>query len=199
MGRQKNGFSALVTLLVIAIIIALGTAGWFFYQSTKQDGNAGETVSSFEECVAAGYPVAESYPRQCHTPGGQSFTEDVNGQNEPQTPLTEYTSPKGEVIRMDAPLENQTVTSPLKISGEVRGNWSFEATFPIELQDLQGNIIAEGHATLDGDWMTENYVPFNATLTFSKPSASEGVLILQKDNPSGLPKNDDAVEIPVKF
>jgi hypothetical protein len=34
-------------------------------------------VNSFEECAAAGYPVAESYPRRCTTPDGRSFVEAV--------------------------------------------------------------------------------------------------------------------------
>jgi hypothetical protein len=34
-------------------------------------------IRSFDECVAAGYPVMESYPRQCRVPGGPSFTEEV--------------------------------------------------------------------------------------------------------------------------
>ncbi len=34
-----------------------------------------EDIGSFEECVAAGYPVMESYPRQCRTSDGQTFVE----------------------------------------------------------------------------------------------------------------------------
>ena len=33
-------------------------------------------VNSFEECAAL-YPVLESYPRQCNTPDGKHFVEDV--------------------------------------------------------------------------------------------------------------------------
>jgi hypothetical protein len=32
-------------------------------------------VNSFGECVDAGYPVMESYPRQCRTPDDRTFTE----------------------------------------------------------------------------------------------------------------------------
>jgi hypothetical protein len=32
-------------------------------------------VGNFQECVEAGYPVLESYPRQCRTPDGGSYTE----------------------------------------------------------------------------------------------------------------------------
>ncbi len=35
-------------------------------------------VSSFAECEALGYPVMESYPRQCRTPEGETFTEDID-------------------------------------------------------------------------------------------------------------------------
>ena len=34
-------------------------------------------ISNFEECVAAGNPVMESYPRQCATKDGRGFVEDV--------------------------------------------------------------------------------------------------------------------------
>jgi hypothetical protein len=36
-----------------------------------------KVIGSFAECVAAGYPVMESYPRQCHVPGGLTFVEPV--------------------------------------------------------------------------------------------------------------------------
>ena len=31
-------------------------------------------IDSYEECVAAGYPIMESYPEQCHVPGGSTYT-----------------------------------------------------------------------------------------------------------------------------
>ena len=36
-----------------------------------------KVIGTFEECVAAGYPVLEGYPRQCSVPGGPTFTEQV--------------------------------------------------------------------------------------------------------------------------
>ena len=35
-------------------------------------------ITNFEECVAAGNPVMESYPRQCRTEDGQTFTEVIS-------------------------------------------------------------------------------------------------------------------------
>ena len=37
----------------------------------------GKKITNFEECVAAGYPVGESYPRQCWAEGKQ-FVEEIN-------------------------------------------------------------------------------------------------------------------------
>ncbi|HVN65032.1 MAG TPA: hypothetical protein VMT31_00250 [Methanomicrobiales archaeon] len=34
-------------------------------------------IGNFGECVAAGYPVMESYPRQCRVPGGPTFVEEI--------------------------------------------------------------------------------------------------------------------------
>ena len=34
-------------------------------------------IDSFEDCAAAGYPIAESYPEQCFTPDGRSFTRSI--------------------------------------------------------------------------------------------------------------------------
>ncbi|MDD1676004.1 MAG: hypothetical protein LUQ17_04875, partial [Methanomicrobiales archaeon] len=35
-------------------------------------------ITSFEECVRAGYPIMESYPRQCRAPDGPTFVENIS-------------------------------------------------------------------------------------------------------------------------
>lgn len=103
-------------------------------------------------------------------------------------------------VRVISPKAGGVIRSPLKITGEARGTWFFEASFPVFLVDWDGLIIAEGVAQAEADWMTEDFVPFTAQLFFTKPAYGEGgALILKKDNPSGLPINDAAVEIPIKF
>jgi hypothetical protein len=43
-------------------------------------------------------------------------------------------------------------------------------------------------------------VPFSAALGFIKPSGlNSGFLVFKKDNPSGLPQNDESYKIPVNF
>jgi len=154
-------------------------------------------IETFEDCVRAGFPVMESYPRQCRDDNGNMFTEFVGNELE-----------KTDLIRIDSPRPNQGITSPLTLTGEARGVWYFEASFPIILTDWDGRIIAEHYAEAQSEWMTENFVPFEGVLEFEKPYSDmgtipdfmkRGTLILKKDNPSGLPEHDDALEIPILF
>lgn len=98
------------------------------------------------------------------------------------------------------PASNALVASPMVVDGEARGTWYFEGSFPVILTNWDGLIIAQGHAKAQNSWMTPDFVPFTTTLTFPRQkSGSKGYLILKKDNPSGLPQNDAAVEITVTF
>ena len=111
---------------------------------------------------------------------------------------------KSDLIVVASPLAGSIISSPLIVEGFARGTWYFEASFPLILTDWDGRIIAEGYATAQSDWMTEAFVPFKGTLEFKKPESlngfsNRGALIFKKDNPSGLPEHDDALEITVYF
>lgn len=62
------------TITIILVGLAGLALGWFigfnlgFTQGTRAN------INSYEDCVAAGYPVQESYPEQCAVPGGNSYT-----------------------------------------------------------------------------------------------------------------------------
>jgi len=106
---------------------------------------------------------------------------------------------KSDLIRLDSPQPNETITSPLTVKGEARGYWFFEASFPVKLLDAKEEVIAIAIAQAKSDWMTEDFVPFEATLEFQNPGTEKGTLVLEKDNPSGLPENADELRIPVAF
>jgi len=65
MDRDKAG--------LIAIVIFLIALAWIIVSAAV---GTSSRISSFEECLAAGYPVAESYPRQCSN-GETTFIEAV--------------------------------------------------------------------------------------------------------------------------
>lgn len=40
-------------------------------------------ITSYEDCVKAGYPILESYPEQCKTPDGKTFTREISADQAP--------------------------------------------------------------------------------------------------------------------
>lgn len=104
-----------------------------------------------------------------------------------------------DLITVDSPLPNSLVSSPITISGKARGPWYFEASAPVTLKDIDGVTIAQGYVTAQGDWMTEEFVSFTGTLSFTAPLSDTGTLVLKNDNPSGEPSLDKFVNIPVRF
>lgn len=62
----------------------LGAAGYSWNESEKEcvrewsfDEDRYQIIN-FQSCVDAGYSVMESYPRQCSTLSGRTFTEEIN-------------------------------------------------------------------------------------------------------------------------
>jgi membrane-bound inhibitor of C-type lysozyme len=102
-------------------------------------------------------------------------------------------------IKLTEPTKDSVVKSPLSISGEAKGTWFFEASFPVQILDANGQVLGQTIARAKGDWMTTDFVPFDATIEFKNPTTTTGVLILKKDNPSGMSQNDNSVSIPVRF
>lgn len=94
---------------------------------------------------------------------------------------------------------NGVVKSPMEITGEARGTWYFEASFPIKIYDSNGTLLGSAIAQAQSDWMIENFVPFKATLVFGTSTTPTGELVFKKDNPSDLPENAAEFKIPVKF
>jgi len=174
----------LIILLAVILVLVSVFIFWFFKKAEQKNA----IVNSFKECTEKGYPIMESYPRQCKTPDGKTFTEYIGNILEKQ-----------DLIRITQPRPNDTVSSPLDIKGEARGYWFFEASFPVKLYDGNNNLLVAIPAQAKSDWMTENFVPFEAIIEFQKPTTQNGTLVLEKDNPSDLPQNADQLIIPVYF
>lgn len=170
---------------IIATVIGVlfvGAIGWFLMSGSRSYSH----ITSYQECIAAGHPIIETYPEQCKVPDGRMFTHIIEN---------DFSN----LIHIAAPQAGDIITSPLIVSGEARGNWYFEASFPVKLVDVAGNVLVQSHAQAEGDWMTMDFVPFKATLMFNAPASGAGTLIVNNDNPSGLPEHDKEVRIPVRF
>lgn len=104
-----------------------------------------------------------------------------------------------EEIIVFSPQPNQIVKSPLLIEGKARGFWFFEATFPVQLLDDEGEELVISYVQTTDDWMTEEFVPFEGELVFEAPKTQTGILRFLNANPSGLPEHQKIFEVPVQF
>ena len=106
-------------------------------------------------------------------------------------------APLHESVVVTSPAAGATVGHTFDVSGTAPGPWYFEATFPIQVRDPGGNVIGRIPANAQGDWMVTGPVVFKATLHIDAGYSGPATLILMKDNPSGLPENEDSVEVSI--
>ncbi len=102
--------------------------------------------------------------------------------------------------QISTPLPNSKITSPLVVKGIAPAGWMFEGQLVIKLLDAQRNVIvqAAGKEVTPGSWTSGNPVPFESTLTFTT-NPQNVFLVIENDNPSGLPQNSKSFEIPLTF
>jgi len=177
-------------ILIILAFIALGIVVWIgFVLSKKAAYTDPSKVLSFEACVAAGYPVMESYPRQCKTPDGRTYAEEI------PVEIT-YSNATRDIIEVENPYPGAVTGKTFSVTGRARGGWFFEASFPVKVLDGNGNVLAAVPAQAQGEWMTTDFVPYIAEITVPITYIGPATLILEKDNPSGLPENDASISFP---
>jgi hypothetical protein len=59
-----------ILAMFITLVAAFGLYGVFYTLPSSE-------INSFDSCIKAGYPVMESYPRQCKTADGRTFVEEL--------------------------------------------------------------------------------------------------------------------------
>lgn len=172
-----------------SILIVVGLVTWVYAPVIPKEEPV--TILSFTECEAAGYPVMESYPRQCRTPDGLTFAEEL------PTPAPTYINASSDLIVIDLPQPGSVVGKQFSILGKARGTWYFEGSFPVILLDANGLVLAEGAAEAQGDWMTEEFVPFLFEVQIPETYIGAATIVLKNDNPSGEPERDRGVSFPI--
>ncbi len=118
--------------------------------------------------------------------------------NSPTPGATPIESNSG--IAVSLPKPNETVSSPLKITGLVNGNgWTgFEGQVGmVKLFDSAGKQLALGILTTTTEW-TSLPTSFQTTLNFST-NATAGKLVFHNENASGDPSRDKTFMVLVKF
>lgn len=142
--------------------------------------------------------------------GGRAVVEEKEGKNETGMPLQlpdgfsisifakDLGAPR---VMMWGPDGNlwTSIPSQGKVVALRDANGDGVAEEAMTVLDGNGKEIAVGIAQAEKEWMTTDFVPFSATLTFAKPSTEKGAFVFEKDNPSGLPEHADALRIPIVF
>lgn len=68
----KKVYISFFLLIFTAVLVVV-----FSRQAPKPVVQNAPKVSNFEQCAKLGYPIMESYPRQCASPDGKVFIETV--------------------------------------------------------------------------------------------------------------------------
>jgi hypothetical protein len=108
-----------------------------------------------------------------------------------------YTNATTNDITVYAPQPRAELTRSFTITGNARGPWYFEASFPVSILGADGSPILQTHATAQSEWMTTEFVPFSVDITVPTSYTGPATIVLSKDNPSGLPEHDASVSFSV--
>lgn len=191
--KTQKPYIIVLTLLFLVIIATL-TFLLFQSKSTNTTTQIPHNVASFSDCEKAGYPVMESYPRQCRTPDGRTYVEEATAKD--LQALITYENASADLLVIENPTPDSVTGKEFTVTGMARGFWFFEASFPMRVLDKDGKVLVTAVAQAQDEWMTEKFVPFKATVLIPSTYTGKATLVLMKDNPSGLPENDASVSIP---
>ena len=158
------------TILIVILAIVIAVLAWLLFAT----------------------PVsAPTIPAATTTESTTSQTTATDSTSSPQA------APLDTQVTVTTPQPGATVGRTFTVAGTAPGAWFFEAQFPIQVRDATDDTIASNPAQAQGDWETSGLVTFTDTITIDSSYTGPATLILLRDNPSGLPQNDDSVTIPI--
>src|SRR6476620_3893721 len=136
LSKNTDGFSAIKPLFVVVALVVVGALVYGTYLWQRRE------VDSLNQKITT-----------LHAQLKQPTKNDVAPtENQAVEPTTTYKSLKGISIKVFRPMKGDQVSTPLVVMGEVPGNWSFEASFPVKLLDSNGKVLADETAQVQADW-----------------------------------------------
>ncbi|OGZ34350.1 MAG: hypothetical protein A2174_03795 [Candidatus Portnoybacteria bacterium RBG_13_41_18] len=135
-------------LVVIALVIVYA---YFYKAPAPQDNENPITITNFEECVAAGNPVMESYPRQCGV-GDKTFTEIIN---------TTMTEAEARLIAEQTCIKGGEALTSGGIYNANSKTWWFDANLNSTQQGCNpACVVSEETKTAEINWRCTGLIPF---------------------------------------
>lgn len=128
-----------------------------------------------------------------------THTDSISNTSSENSKDVTYINSTASMIQVELPYPNAVVGKDFSVIGKVRGNWFFEASFPVEVLDKDGKVLAVGIAKPRNgeDWMTMQSVNFKADIKIPQSYIGPATLVLKKDNPSGLAEHDASLIFPI--
>jgi len=148
--------------------------------------------------ITPGESAADSEKQDASVEGEKADSDDTEADTSADEKDNEADALSDQII-VTGPIPDQLITSPLIITGEARGTWFFEATFPVSLLDSNEKVLALHYGITEEEWMTEDFISFTANTEFDEPETATGFLVLNKNNPSDIREHDAQLIIPVRF
>ena len=186
----KNRKKVLGILCVSLLVLCVAGVAWFIVRPFTKTTTVSAVVTSFKDCMDAGNPVMERYPRVCTTANGTTYTEEIPG-------TITYTNTTSNTILHALPVPGSHTGKEIILTGKARGSWYFEASFPVEILDTSGKTLSVGYAQAQGEWMTNEFVPYISTIKIPVTYTGAVTVLLKKDNPSGMKENDASISFPI--
>ncbi len=133
-----------------------------------------------------------------HEPVNEELVEENEIEKEEEASI-DYTEPEEEAIKIIQPLENELVSSPLKIKGMIPANWLLEANYYVVLSDNEDkSIIDVSQIETEYEWDTMETVAFFSILEFSDLSG-QGIISIREMKDNSLIYVDEAEEIFINY
>lgn len=180
-----------LSIVIIVILTTIVFGGGYFYNQRNywicENGN----------WIKKGHPLGGSLKGTCQKTSSLS-QEKIEEEENSVSNVNASVAITTDDIKVTKPLSNETISNTFILEGEARGQWFFEAVFPVKIVDEKGNELGHGQAEALGDWMKDDFVPFRAAINFAPGNLSQGSLVLLSNDPSGLGKLQE-IKMPVKF
>jgi heat shock protein HslJ len=132
---KKIIFSILISIFIVIVTISLKFPHLLVlkknpFTKTFFEDSSGLVVTDFNECVFAGNPIMESYPRQCMHQG-KNFIEDIITEtpkttDESEKPITKITEVQARIIAQNSCVKRGESLSPGTYN-EITKTWWFNA------------------------------------------------------------------------
>jgi len=169
--------------VVLGGIVAFFAIAWAGFAAADRAA----VLGTFEECVAAGNPVMESYPRRC-TSMNKTFTEDIGN-----------AIVMADQIRVAVPRPNQGVAFPLTIEGEAREEWFGEGIFSVRLVDDFGRTIATTDVVAGTKPLLGSFVPFTAQFAQEPLEVPERAVLIFTSAQQGTTDVPIELAVPIRI